>query len=70
MARLYFHARRKPSENGGNARRISRTDHCALSRTANPKYKVGFEPLLPDVEHMRSMTSAPLSKPPEPLHSL
>ena len=53
MARLYFHAHgeNRPkmiaTHGGFHGRTIG-----ALSLTANPKYKVGFEPLMPNVEHV------------------
>jgi acetylornithine/N-succinyldiaminopimelate aminotransferase len=53
MARLYFHSKgeNRPqmvaTHGGFHGRTIG-----ALSLTANPKYKVGFEPLMPDVAHV------------------
>ena len=53
MARLYFHSKgeNRPqmvaTHGGFHGRTIG-----ALSLTANPKYKVGFEPLMPDVLHV------------------
>ena len=53
MVRLYFHTlgqerpRMVATDGGFHGRTIG-----ALSLTANPKYKVGFQPLMPDVMHV------------------